>query len=66
MINVALKKNFNDFINEYRIREVTRKMQDPAYDSVTLLGIAFDSGFNSKTTFNRTFREMTGKKVRWT
>jgi ABC-type antimicrobial peptide transport system permease subunit/AraC-like DNA-binding protein len=61
IINVTLRKNFNDFINEYRIREVSRKMQDPAYDRLTLLGIAFDSGFNSKSTFNRTFREMTGK-----
>ncbi len=63
IINVALKKNFNDFINEYRIREIARKMQDPAYDRLTLLGIAFDSGFNSKTTFNRTFRQMTGKSA---
>ena len=61
IVNVALKKNFNDFINEYRIREVTRKMNDPAYDRLTLLGIAFDSGFNSKTTFHRTFKQMTGK-----
>ncbi|MGZ3872159.1 MAG: ABC transporter permease [Mucilaginibacter sp.] len=61
IINVALKKNFNDFINEYRIREVKRKIQDPAYDRLTLLGIAFDSGFNAKTTFNRAFRQMTGK-----
>jgi len=61
IINVALKKNFNDFINEYRVREVTRKMQDPAYDRLTLVGIAFDAGFNSKSTFNRTFRQMTGK-----
>src|SRR5258708_25402324 len=60
-MNVALGKNFNDFINEYRIREVARKMQDPAYDRITLLGIAYDCGFNSKTTFNRAFRQMTGK-----
>jgi len=45
--NVALRKNFNDFINEYSIRVVTRKMKDPAYDRITLLGIAFDAGFNS-------------------
>jgi putative ABC transport system permease protein len=61
IINIVLKKNFNDFINEYRIREVARKMQDPAYDRLTLLGIALDAGFNSKSTFNRTFRQMTGK-----
>jgi ABC-type antimicrobial peptide transport system permease subunit/AraC-like DNA-binding protein len=61
IINIALKKNFYDFINEYRVRDVIRKMQDPAYDRMTLLGIAFESGFNSKTAFNRTFRQMTGK-----
>ncbi|HEX8023841.1 helix-turn-helix domain-containing protein, partial [Mucilaginibacter sp.] len=61
IINTVLKKSFSDFINEYRVVEVSRKMQDPAYDHITLLGIAFESGFNSKTTFNRTFKQMTGK-----
>jgi len=61
IINTVLKKSFNDFINEYRVADVIRKMQDPAYDHITLLGIAFESGFNSKTTFNRTFRQITGK-----
>ncbi|HEY9002766.1 MAG TPA: ABC transporter permease [Mucilaginibacter sp.] len=61
IINKALKKSFNDFINEYRVRDVIRKMQDPAYDHLTLLGIAFESGFNSRTTFHRIFKEMTGK-----
>ncbi|MBS1504144.1 MAG: helix-turn-helix domain-containing protein, partial [Bacteroidetes bacterium] len=60
IINIALKKNFNDFINEYRIRDVITQMQEPAYDRMTLVGIAFECGFNSKSTFNRTFREMTG------
>ena len=41
--------------------EAVRKMQDPAYDNMTLLGIAFEAGFNSKTTFNRIFKQMTGK-----
>ncbi|GAA3974973.1 ABC transporter permease [Mucilaginibacter dorajii] len=61
IINIALKKNFNDFINEYRVRDVARKMQDPAYDHLTLLGIAFESGFNSKSAFHRIFKQMTGK-----
>ena len=61
IINVALKKNFNDFINEYRVAEMARKMQDPAYDHITLLGVAFESGFNSRTTFHRIFKQMTGK-----
>jgi len=61
IINTGLKKNFNDFINEYRVREVARKMQDPAYDHLTLLGIAWESGFNSQTTFTRILKQLTGK-----
>jgi len=61
IINSALKKSFNEFISEYRVAEVIRKMQDPAYDHITLLGIAFESGFNSKSTFNLTFKKITGK-----
>ena len=61
IINIGLEKNFSDFINEFRVREIARKMQDPASDRLTLLGIAFEAGFNSKTTFNRVFKEMTGK-----
>jgi len=61
IINQGLKKNFSDFINEFRVRDIVRKMQHPAYEHLTLLGIAYESGFNSKTTFNRVFREMTGK-----
>ncbi len=61
IMNVGLEKNFSDFINEFRVREVARKMQDPAYDRLTLLGIAYESGFNSQRTFNRVFKEMTGK-----
>jgi len=61
IINTALKKNFHEFISEYRVTEVARKMQNPAHDHLTLLGIAYDSGFNSKSTFNRIFKEVTGK-----
>ena len=61
IINTVFKKSFNDFINEYRVRDVVSRMQDPAYDRITLLGIAFEAGFNSKSTFNRAFRQITGK-----
>jgi putative ABC transport system permease protein len=61
IINTVFKKSFNDFINEYRVAKVVQKMQDPACDHLTLLGIAFESGFNSKTTFNRTFKQITGE-----
>jgi ABC-type antimicrobial peptide transport system permease subunit/AraC-like DNA-binding protein len=61
IINSVLKKSFNDFINEYRVRDVASKINNPAYNHITLLGIAYESGFNSKATFNRTFKQMTGK-----
>ena len=61
ILNTVLKKSFNDFINEYRVQEAIRKMQDPANDHITLLGIAYESGFNSQSTFNRIFKNITGK-----
>lgn len=61
IINVGLGKNFSDFINEFRVREIARKMREPAFANLTLLGIAYESGFNSQRTFNRVFKEMTGK-----
>jgi len=63
IINLAIGKNFNDLINEYRILDVKRKMQDRAYDRITLFGIAQLAGFNSKSTFNRAFRQITGKSA---
>lgn len=57
-INKGLDKNFNDFINEYRITEVKAKLKNS--DDSTLLGLAFDCGFNSKATFNRAFKKFTG------
>ncbi len=53
--------NFNDFINDYRVREVQRKMERMEHQSKTLLALAFDSGFNSKATFNRAFKKIVGK-----
>lgn len=61
ILNTVLRKSFNDFINEFRVQDAARKMQDPAYDHITLLGIAYESGFNSQSTFNRIFKQMTGK-----
>ncbi len=61
VINTVFKKGFNDFINEYRVREVISKMGNQAYDNMTLLGIAFDAGFNSQSTFSRIFKQLTGK-----
>lgn len=57
--NGAFSKNFNDFVNEFRIEEVKNKLQNDAAENSNLLGIAFDCGFNSKATFNRGFKKIT-------
>jgi len=60
-INEGLNKSFSDFVNEYRIHAVIKKLNDPEYSNITVLGMAYDSGFNSKTTFNRAFKKLTGR-----
>lgn len=60
VINEVHDKNFFNFINKYRVEEVKRKIQDPKFKNYTLLGIAYESGFNSKSAFNRAFRNFTG------
>lgn len=60
ILNSHLNNNFYDFVNRYRIEEIKNKLNDPAYKHLTLLGIALESGFNSKTTFNRVFKQVTG------
>jgi AraC-like DNA-binding protein len=60
VLNEKHEKNFFTFINEYRVNEVIQRFSDPKNDSFTILAIAFDSGFNSKTTFNSIFKNQTG------
>jgi AraC-like DNA-binding protein len=60
VLNTKLGKNFFDYINAYRIAEVKRRMADPSHNRFSILGIALDSGFNSKASFNRTFKDQTG------
>lgn len=60
VINEKLNMNFFDFINQYRVEEVKSRIQDQQYVHLSILGIAFDSGFNTKSAFNRVFKKMTG------
>lgn len=60
VINEHFNQNFFDFINQYRVNEFIRRLPDPKYSNYSLLAIAFDCGFNSKTTFNRYFKKATG------
>ena len=59
-VNRAFGKNFNDYVNEYRVEEVKKLLNDPHYSHLSLLGIGLECGFNSKSTFNRAFRKATG------
>ncbi len=59
-LNQHLDTKFKDYINFYRVEEVKRKLKSKGYDSYTLLGIAEDSGFNSKASFYRIFKKHTG------
>lgn len=60
VINEQLGTNFFDFINQYRVEEIKEKIGNPQYENYSLLGIAFDCGFNTKSAFNRVFKKMTG------
>ncbi|MBF9220162.1 helix-turn-helix domain-containing protein [Hymenobacter ruricola] len=59
-VNAGFGRSFNDLVNGYRVAEVQRRLAAPDARRLTLLGIAFESGFNSKTTFNRIFKQVTG------
>lgn len=60
-INQNLNTNFYKFVNSYRIEEVKSKLKNPDFLKYSILGIAFECGFNSKSTFNKIFKEETGK-----
>jgi len=60
MINDGLGKSFSECINDYRVEAVKSKLKASLNDDTTFLAIAFDSGFNSKATFNRIFKKHTG------
>lgn len=60
VLNNSLHKSFYDYVNEFRIEEVKRKIEDPAYSHFKIVEIAYECGFNSKATFNRVFKKLTG------
>ncbi|WP_394747886.1 helix-turn-helix domain-containing protein [Spongiimicrobium salis] len=60
IINTYFKVNFYDFINQYRIEEAKSMLLSPHHDRLSFLGIAFDCGFKSKSSFNRYFKKYTG------
>ncbi|MBO0592202.1 helix-turn-helix domain-containing protein [Cellulophaga sp. E16_2] len=63
-INDGFDKNFRDYVNEYRVTTFIEKVNKEGYRNHTFLGIALDVGFNSKSSFNRSFKKITGKTPR--
>ena len=61
VINSEIGKSYYDFTNEYRVEEFIKKLKDPSTANYSLISIAFDSGFKSKTSFNNIFKKHTGK-----
>ena len=60
LINQAFDVNFNDFVNSYRLKHFKLIALDSNNSHLTILGLAYDSGFNSKTVFNTYFKKIEG------
>jgi AraC-like DNA-binding protein len=60
VINSNLGKSFRELINEYRIEKVKQKLAEPGSAHLSLLGVAYDCGFNSEASFYRIFKTTVG------
>jgi len=59
VINTGFNQNFFEFINKYRVEKAKKMLLSSGKENLSILGIAFESGFNSKTSFNTTFKKLT-------
>ncbi|MEO0733898.1 MAG: helix-turn-helix domain-containing protein [Bacteroidota bacterium] len=59
-INQGLGMSFLDFVNQARVRRFRELVVDKDFSHLSLLGLALESGFNSKSTFNRVFKKLEG------
>ncbi|WP_336963438.1 helix-turn-helix domain-containing protein [Chryseobacterium contaminans] len=60
VINTGFQKNFFQYVNEFRVEYAKLLLKDSG-SKLSILGIAYESGFNSKTSFNTTFKKVTGQ-----
>jgi AraC-like DNA-binding protein len=63
-LNENLGKNYYEFINSFRLAHFIELYKDPKYNQFTMLAVAYESGFNSKSTFNAYFKKSLGKSPR--
>jgi adenylate cyclase len=59
-LNEHLDKNFYDYVNSFRLKEFQQLCKNPKYSHLSILGLAYECGFNSKTTFNAFFKREVG------
>jgi AraC-like DNA-binding protein len=60
IINQKMNTSFYDLINSCRLKEFKKRIVSGEFENLTILGIAYDCGFKSKSTFNRLFKLNTG------
>lgn len=59
-LNTVMGHNFYDFVNYYRVEEAKCQLLKLENENLTILAIGYESGFNSKSSFNRIFKMKTG------
>ena len=59
VINEERNQNYFEFVNTYRVEEARKQLADPAKNHLSVLGVAEESGFKAKSTFNKVFKELT-------
>lgn len=60
LLNDRIGKSFSDFVNGHRVAHFKKLASDPKNSHISLLGLAYESGFNSKTSFNTFFKKDQG------
>jgi TolB-like protein/AraC-like DNA-binding protein len=60
LLNERVGQNFNEYINSFRLENFKEKALDPANSHLTLIALAYESGFNSKSVFNSFFKKIEG------
>jgi len=60
VLNQHVNTSFNEFVNGYRVEAFKEKVLQPGMENLTIAGVAYECGFNSQATFQRTFKQITG------
>lgn len=60
LLNERMNQNFNEYINSFRLVNFKKNALNPANGNLTLLALAYESGFNSKSVFNTFFKKVEG------